>query len=290
MAIKSLFVEEPQINSSVLMLAVLSLFLFFVDHWTSWLELARAGLTTVVTPVIVAADFPGKTLEYLLVTASTRNDLIQEITRLDQTQILLRAQTQKMQALTAENNRLRILLGSAEKLQDNVVVAELIGIDPDPKTHEVIIDKGSVNGTFIGQSLLDAQGLMGQVISVSRYTSRVSLISDPSHSVPVQVARSNLRLVAQGSGATSHLNLMFVQNSADVLAGDLLITSGLGGRFPAGYPVAIVNKFESQSGKPFALVTAVPSALLNRSRYVLLVFTEDNQFSPPEKFYDKNLH
>jgi len=199
----------------------------------------------------------------------------EEIKLLEKDLLLLHAKTEKMAALTAENNRLRDLLGSAAKLQDNVVVAELIGVAPDPEKHEVVIDKGATDGVFIGQPLLDAKGLMGQVVDVSRYSSRVLLISDPSHSVPVQVARSNLRLVAQGTGSTNRLELMYVQNTADVGAGDLLISSGLGGRFPVGYPVGVVNKVEHRSGGPFSTVTAIPSALLDRSRHVLLVFTED---------------
>ena len=199
----------------------------------------------------------------------------EEIKLLEKDLLLLHAKTEKMAALTAENNRLRDLLGSAAKLQDNVVVAELIGVAPDPEKHEVVIDKGATDGVFMGQPLLDAKGLMGQVVDVSRYSSRVLLISDPSHSVPVQVARSNLRLVAQGTGSTNRLELMYVQNTADVGTGDLLISSGLGGRFPVGYPVGVVNKVEHRSGRPFSTVTAIPSALLDRSRHVLLVFTED---------------
>ena len=199
----------------------------------------------------------------------------EEIKLLEKDLLLLHAKTEKMAALTAENNRLRDLLGSAAKLQDNVIVAELIGVAPDPEKHEVVIDKGGTDGVFVGQPLLDAKGLMGQVVDVSRYSSRVLLISDPSHSVPVQVARSNLRLVAQGTGSTNRLELMYVQNTADVGAGDLLISSGLGGRFPVGYPVGVVNKVEHRPGRPFSTVTAIPSALLDRSRHVLLVFTED---------------
>ena len=260
----------------------------FLDHLTDWLEPARASLATVTTPIILIADFPVKSVENLSLIAETRYNLIQDIAQLNQDQLLLQAKNQKLSALAVENNRLRELLGSAEKLRDNVVVAELVGVDPDPENHEIIIDKGAVNDVFVGQPLLDSKGLMGQVISVSRYTSRVLLVSDPSHSVPVQVVRSNLRLVAQGAGVTSHLNLMFVQDTADIRDGDLLITSGLGGRFPAGYPVAVVNRVEGQAGKPFALVTAVPSALLDRSRYVLLVFTEDKEDSSKDKPYDAN--
>ena len=181
-----------------------------------------------------------------------------------------------MAALTAENNRLRDLLGSAAKLQDNVLVAELIGVDPDPERHEVIIDKGTSSGVFVGQPLLDAQGLMGQVIEISPYTSRVLLVSDQTHSVPVQVNRSNLRLIARGSGVTRQLELLHVQDTADIRVGDLLVSSGLGDRFPVGYPVGLVNKVEHDPGQPFALVTAIPSARLDRSRHVLLVFADNS--------------
>lgn len=136
------------------------------------------------------------------------------------------------------------------------------------------MDKGSADGVFVGQPVLDAQGLMGQVIRVSRYVSRVLLISDVNHSVPVQVVRSNLRLIARGTGTTRQLELMHVQDTADIKKGDLLVSSGLGGRFPVGYPVGVVNHVEHDPGKPFAKVTATPSARLDRSRHVLLVFTE----------------
>ena len=263
-------------------MAVLSFVLILLDNFTDFLEPARDIIATALTPVIMVADFPGKSAEKLSFIVETKTNLVREVVRLNQDKLSLQAQNQKMRALTAENNRLRELLGSAAKLQDNVVVAELIGVDPNPDNHEIIINKGAVDDVFVGQPLLDSKGLMGQVINVSRYTSRVLLISDSSHSVPVQVVRSNLRLVAQGVGVTSHLNLMFVQETADIRVGDLLISSGLGGRFPSGYPVAVVDRVKGQSGKPFALVTAAPSALLDRSRYVLLVFTEDNKFTSQE--------
>ena len=266
----------------------MSLIFIILDHLTDWLDPARASLTAVVTPIVVISDFPVKSAQNLSRIAETRLNLVQEIAQLNQEQLSLQAQNQKMDALIAENNRLRELLGSAAKLRDNVVVAELVGVDPDPGNHEIIIDKGAVDKVFVGQPLLDSKGLMGQVISVSRYTSRVLLVSDRSHSVPVQVVRSNLRLVAQGIGVTSHLNLMFVQETADIREGDLLITSGLGGRFPSGYPVGVVNRVEGQAGKPFALVTAVPSALLDRSRYVLLVFTEGRNSGSQEKLHNSN--
>lgn len=246
-----------------------------VDHFSDHLDEIRAGFSVLVTPVIVAADTPGRTVTGLRETFATRDDMQTRISNLQQELLLLRAKTEKMAALTSENDRLRDLLGSAAKLQDNVLVAEIIGVDPDPERQEVLIDKGSVHGAFVGQPVLDAEGLMGQVIEVSLYVSRVLLISDISHSVPVQVTRSNLRLIAQGTGVTGQLELMHVQATADIEPGDLLVSSGLGDRFPVGYPVGVVNRIEHDPGKPFANVTATSSALLDRSRHVLLVFTED---------------
>ncbi|MEX2489035.1 MAG: rod shape-determining protein MreC, partial [Pseudomonadales bacterium] len=203
------------------------------------------------------------------------------INELERELIMLRAKTARMESLAAENNRLRALLGSSEKLEDNVLVAELIGINPDPERHVVVVDKGIIDGVYQGQPLLDAHGLMGQVIDTSPFTSRVLLISDPSHSVPVQVVRSNLRLIAQGTGVSNTLKLMNVQDTADIEEGDLLVSSGLGNRFPTGYPVGVVRRIEHHRGEPFAEVSATPSAQLDRSRHVLLVFT-GNRSNPQQ--------
>ncbi len=246
-----------------------------VDHFSDYLDQVRAAATTLVTPVLIVADYPTRTANAVQRVFSSRENLQSRVSELEQEQLLLKAKTEKMAALTAENNRLRNLLGSAAKLQDNVLVAELIGIDPDPNRHEIVIDKGSNQAVFVGQPVLDAEGLMGQVISVGPITARVLLISDQSHSVPVQVVRSNLRLIAQGSGSLGQLDLIHVQGTADIREGDLLVSSGLGDRFPVGYPVGVVDNFEYDPGKPFALATARPSALLDRSRHVLLVFSEE---------------
>ncbi len=255
--------------------AAVSIILAGVDHFSALLGDVRAGLSVVATPVVVVADLPSRGARGIDDMLSSRASMHERIADLENDLLLLRAKSEKMAALTSENNRLRGLLGSAAKLQDNVIVAELVGVDPEPDRHEVIIDKGTTDGVFLGQPLLDAHGLMGQVIAVSLYNARVLLISDHTHSVPVQVVRSNLRLIAQGTGATNRLRLLHVQNTADIRVGDLLISSGLGGRFPVGYPVGVVERVEHRSDRPFAVVEATPSALLDRSRYVLLVFTEE---------------
>ena len=274
-AIKSLFLEENVISYKLLGFVALSLGLMVVDQVSDWLDGARAGLGVAITPVVVIADLPARAVQGVERMFQSRTDMRDELDRLKVELLLLRAKTGKMAALTAENDRLRDLLGSAAKLQDNVLVAEMVATDPDPERLEIIIDKGSSDGVFVGQPLLDAEGLMGQVVDVSPLSARVLLLSDPTHSVPVQVARSNLRLIAQGTGVMRQLKLTHVQGTADIEVGDLLVSSGLGGRFPVGYPVGQVTRIEHDPGEPFALVQATSSALLDRSRHVLLVFTEE---------------
>ena len=259
----------------MLVFSSMALGLLAVDHLSDALDGVRSTLTVLVTPIVYVADYPSRSVEGAQEIFASRSDMREQLVRQEQEVLLLQAKTKKMAALTAENNRLRSLLGSAAKLQDNVLVAELIGVDPDPERLQVIIDKGTEAGVFVGQPLLDAEGLMGQVIETSLFTSRVLLISDDLHAVPVQVIRSNLRLIAQGAGVSGLLELVHVPDTADIRVGDALVSSGLGNRFPVGYPVGTVNRVEHDSGKPFALVTAVPSASLAKSRHVLLVFTEE---------------
>lgn len=265
----------------MVVLTAVSLLLLTVDHMFDVLDEVRAALTAVVTPIVIVADYPYRTVAGAQDLLASRGDMRERIQLLEQERLLLKAKTEKMAALTAENNRLRDLLGSAAKLQDNVLVAELIGVDPNPETLQVIIDKGVRDGVYVGQPLLDAEGLMGQVISAGPFTSRVLLISDITHAVPVQVTRNNLRMIAQGTGSTGLLELMHVPDTADIRVGDLLVSSGLGNRFPVGYPVGQVIQVDHDPGQPFASVVAIPSASLSRSRHVLLVFTEAQLSAQP---------
>jgi rod shape-determining protein MreC len=158
-------------------------------------------------------------------------------------------------------------------LRDDVLVAELIGVSPEPERHHLVINKGKEDGVFVGQPLIDADGLMGQIVEVSGGTSRALLVTDVTHSVPVQVNRSGVRAIAEGTGALGSLEVRHVSATTDIEPGDLLVTSGLGGRFPVGYPVAVVEAVEREAGDAFAHVVAVPTAALDRTRHVLLVFT-----------------
>jgi rod shape-determining protein MreC len=183
-----------------------------------------------------------------------------------------KVQLQKLASLEAENMRLRELLDSSFKVGEKVLIAELLSVNLDPYKHQIVINKGKSNGVYPGQPLLDAKGVMGQMVHVGPYTSTAILITDSSHAIPVQVNRNGLRTIAIGSGTINRLELPYIPNNADIRPGDLLVTSGLGGHFPAGYPVAEVSAIQHDPGHTFSIVAATPMADLNRSREVLLVW------------------
>jgi rod shape-determining protein MreC len=252
---------------------VISLALMVIDHRQHHLETVRSLLSVIVSPLHFIADLPLSASNWLSETFATRSRLLQENQDLHRENILLQAQQQKLAALEAENMRLRDLLESSFKVGDRVLISELIAVDLDPFKQQVLINKGSSSGVYSGQPVLDANAVMGQVIHVNRFTSTVLLITDASHALPVQVNRNGLRTVAMGTGKIGELDLPHLPNNADIQVGDLLVTSGLGGRFPPGYPVAEITSVHSEPGQHFANVTARPTAHLDRTREALLVWT-----------------
>jgi rod shape-determining protein MreC len=233
----------------------------------------RSLLDVVAAPVYWVADLPSRLADWNQAHMVSRSTLLEENERLRQDKLILQGRAQRMASLQAENVRLRALLNSSAMLRDDVLVAELIGVSPDPVRHQLVLNKGADSGVFVGQPLIDADGLLGQVVQVSPLSSRVLLITDATHSIPVQVNRNGVRAIAEGTGRLSTLEIHHVSSTTDIEEGDLLVTSGLGGRFPVGYPVAVVSRIERDPGEAFARVTATPSAALERSRHVLLVFT-----------------
>lgn len=256
------------------MLVVLSAVLMVVDARFEVLQPLRAKLGVITGPAYQVARLPVTLWQALTQQFTSRSELMAENEKLKAEALLMQGRLQKLATLTEQNVRLRELLNSAALVDEKVLVTELIGIDPNPFTHRILIDKGEKDGVFLGQPVLDARGLMGQVVEVMPYTARVLLLTDTNHSIPVQVNRNGLRAIAAGSGNPERLELRHVADTADIKEGDLLVSSGMGQRFPAGYPVATVSEVVHDSGQPFAIVRAVPTAALNRSRYMLLVFTD----------------
>ncbi len=265
----------------LLVLVVLSVVLMVVDARFQVLHPLRSQVGVITEPAYRIARMPLTLWEAATQQFTSRSELAAENEKLKAEALLMQGRLQKLATLTEQNVRLRELLNSAALVDERVLVTELIGVDPNPFTHRILIDKGEKDGVFIGQPVLDARGLMGQVVEVMPYTARVLLLTDTNHSIPVQVNRNGLRAIAAGGGNPERLELRHVADTADIKEGDLLVSSGMGQRFPAGYPVATVSDVIHDSGQPFAIVRAVPTAALNRSRYMLLVFTDER--TPEER-------
>lgn len=272
---KPLFPRGPTLFARTLLLGLLSLALMGFDHRTNELTPLRSALSLLIYPVELLAATPVRIGNWLTDNAGSRKNLSEENALLRKQQLLLNAKLQKMAALEAENNRIRGLLESSKYVEERVLIAAIVSVDLDPYRHEVILNKGQVHQAYVGQPLIDAYGIIGQIVETTAVSSRAILITDSNHAIPVTVNRNGLRTVAKGSGKFDEIILPYLPNNADVAVGDLLITSGLGERFPAGYPVAVVSQIQSNPGKGFATITAKPTAHLDKTRQVLLVWRDD---------------
>ena len=256
--------------------ATLSLALMFVDHRGTYLEEIRAYLGEAFYPVQIAINSPAAAIRWMREDLALRRQLIADNSKLRQESLTAGVELQRLAALRAENARFRALLDSKAKVPDRVVVGEILSVDMDPLRHRVILNKGSRDGAYEGQALIDARGVVGQITRDQRDSSAALLITDPDHALPVEVVRNGLRSIAVGTGNLQRLSLPFLTRNADIKAGDLLVTSGLGGAFPAGYPVGRVTQVDGSSGDAFLDVSAVPTAELDRLHEVLLVFLQQS--------------
>lgn len=255
------------------MLGLAALLLIAGQFRWEWLEEVESRLSVVATPFYWFADIPARITLWGQHNLRDWRALAAENDLLRKENLILQAKVAQMASLDAENTRLRQLLNSSTHLDDSVLIAELIAVSSDPLRHLVVVDKGSEAGVHLGQAVIDAHGLVGQVVEASAWFSRVLLVTDGAHAVPVQVNRSGVRAVAEGGGRLDELTLSHVAATTDIVVGDLLTTSGLGGLFPAGYPVAVVSEVTENPGDAFLEVKARPLAHLDRSRHLLLVFS-----------------
>ncbi len=262
----------PALGFRMLFLIFLSILLMIVDHRFSHLQSLRKVLDVAVYPLQVVVDAPFRVWGWLRDATVTRSELRTKLDLLEDERMILKAELQTQAALRAENQRLRDLLDARARVRDAVRVAEIMAVDANPYGHSFIIDVGGREGAFNGQALVDSQGVIGQIIRTSPMSSQAILVTHPSHALPVEVNRNGLRTIAKGTGQIDRLDLPFLPNSADITAGDLLVTSGLGGGFPAGYPVAVVTSVNRMPQEPFADVKATPVAALNQVREIMLIF------------------
>lgn len=244
-----------------------------LDHRTDYVRHVRAGIAVLVYPMQYLVSLPANFLDWTEETFASRESLQQQNADLKRENQALRSQLHKLTFIEAENRHLRELLQSSKRIGERVLIAELLSVDLDPYRKQVVVNKGDHDDLlYRGQPLVDAYGVMGKLVHVSHYSSTAMLITDPNHALPVQVNRNGLRTVAVGTGSEGLLELPHLPNNADIKVGDLLVTSGLGCVFPAGYPAARVREVSIDPSLPFARITAEPLAHLDRSREVLLVW------------------
>ena len=256
------------------LLAALSVLLLVIDHRDNHLDTVRRAIGATVYPLRVLVDAPVSAWRWASDTTASRGDLLDENDRLKTERLLTRARLQQFAALEAENSRLRAMLDATTRVHNQVRVAQIMSVSSDPFEHVLVIDKGSRDGVYDGQAMIDDSGVVGQIVETGLLSAQGILISDPDHALPIEINRNGLRTIALGTGQYDLMDLPFLPNNADIHEDDLLVTSGLGGEFPAGYPVAVVTKVIRNPQEPFAEVSAKPVAALNQIRELMLIWNE----------------
>jgi rod shape-determining protein MreC len=241
----------------------------------------RRFLSIVAYPVQVVVASPFEGWDWFRESVSSRETLRADKAKLEAELRLANFRLQRYEALEAETQRLRALRVNTAEVATRFVVGDIMDLDIDAFRERVLVDKGARDGVFVGQAVLDAGGVFGQVARVEQLTSEVILVSDASHAIPVQVNRNGLRTIAVGTGDMNRLKLPYLSTSADVVAGDLLVTSGLGGGFPAGYPVGTVAEVKRDPAQSLADVDVRPAAALDRSRELMFVWPKPETPAQP---------
>lgn len=235
------------------------------------LNAVRGYLSVTVYPIQWMVDAPFRLAGTILEYATTFNQLVQENAELKHQAFLQNARLQKLLSLEAENTRIRALLKSEYHTNETHRVAEIIRINTDPFMHRIILNKGSKQNVRLGEPVIDAKGVIGEVVEVEPLTSRVILLTDTNYGISVENLRNGVRGIAAGTGSMNTLELKHVANTVDLKIGDILVTSGLDGRYPPGYPVGLIQHIERDPSESYVRVKITPSAALDRTREVLLV-------------------
>ena len=274
-------VRGPSPGFRFTLYAVLSFVIMFLDQRHGWMEQVRFVLQAGAYPIQLAVSSPTNAWNWLQESLATRDALRAENDRLKAQDRLLAIRAMRYEALARENGELRGLRDALPPVAEKWLAAEIVNIEINSLRQRVLINRGTSNGVFKGQALLDDNGVIGQTTHVGPWSAEAILITDPEHAIPVVIERTGLRTIAVGAGDSVSLALPFLPGNADVKAGDLLLTSGLGGVFPAGYPVARVTEVHRDAVQPLAQVRATPFASVDTDREVVLVwFREDHPAAP----------
>ncbi|HTB90731.1 MAG TPA: rod shape-determining protein MreC [Steroidobacteraceae bacterium] len=266
--------------------SLLALALIIIDKRYDHLGKIRRLLSVVAYPVQIAVASPFEGWHWFRDSVTTRDALRADKSKLEAELRVAQFRLQRYEALEAETQRLRALRENTAGVTDRFLIGDVMNVDLDAFRERVLVDKGAGDGIYVGQAVLDSGGVFGQVARVGQLTSEVILVSDAAHAIPVQINRNGLRTVAVGTGDTNRLKLPYLPTSADVVAGDLLVTSGLGGGFPAGYPVGTIAEVKRDPAQSLADVDVKPAAALDRSRELLFVWLKPQaaaELPPPPK-------
>jgi rod shape-determining protein MreC len=272
----------PPLWAGTFFLTVVSIVVMVLDHRGGYLDTARLWMSAAANPIYTVVQAPYQAWTWLTDSFADRSRLRTENEQLTEQLRAARTKMLRFDSLTEENRRLREIREASQGVSERTLIAEIINASVQPFRHMVVINKGADDGVFRGQPVLDAFGVVGQVIQVGKSTATLMLITDAEHAVPVQVNRNGIRSIAVGTGEAAKLSLPYMTVESDVRRGDLLVSSGLDQIFPAGYPVATVTKVERNATDTFATVEARPLAQLDRDREVLLLWADKPQVPAPE--------
>ncbi|MGF1700068.1 rod shape-determining protein MreC [Photobacterium makurazakiensis] len=274
---KPIFGRGPSLQLRLFLAILLSVGLMLADSRLDAFANVRYLLNSAIAPLQYAANLPRDMLDGVSGQFSSRQRLLVENKALKRDLLVQQSDVLLLEQLKQENQRLRELLGSPFVRDEKKLIAEVMAVDSDPYSHQVMIDKGRIDGVYEGQPVINERGIVGQVSYVGAHNSRVLLLIDPSHAIPVQVVRNDIRVIASGSGQIGQIQLEHVPSSTDIEVGDLLVSSGLGGRYPEGYPVGYITEFSFDNKRPFAQINARPAVQFDRLRYLLLVWPTPNE-------------
>ena len=264
----------PALNTKLIIFVVLSFILLINDQRNNYLSILRNSIAIAIYPLQSAVEIPSRLTDWFDLRIKSKEILIKENQNLLSQQKINSSVLQRYESLEQENERLKQILNAASNLDNKVEITRIISVNVNPYRHTIVIDKGERDGVYEGQVLLGTDGVIGQILHTNFLTSEAILISDSDHALPVEINRNGLRTIVLGNGSYTKLDVPYIPNNADIEIGDLLVTSGLGGKFPSGYPVAKVDFIESDLSEQFYKVSAKPIAYLNQVREVMLLKPE----------------